>query len=141
MLTGGVITLAMQYDPAPEFGDRLDLDLGRVLAHDNVGLDAQPRCRKCNTLCMIARGSGDYAATLRCGAQLLHLVVGAPQLETKDRLQVFPLQPDPAVDPVREPGRGLERRLHGNVVDTRLKNLFNVLADHEFTATERARTV
>ena len=59
----------------------------------------------------------DHAAAQRRRRQVGQLVVGAPQLEGKDRLQVLALQQHRVAEARGEPRRRLQRRLDRHVVD------------------------
>ena len=66
---------------------------------------------------MVAGRGADDAARQLFGRQGRDLVVGAPDLEREDRLQVLALLQHRPTEPYGEPGQGIERRLDRHVID------------------------
>ncbi len=65
---------------------------------------------------------GKFRVVERC-----ELVVCAPQLERKHRLQVLALQPDLVVQSLRQIAGPLEGRLDGYVINRRIPDLLHVV--------------
>ena len=84
-----------------------DLDLRCSDRHHDGGAALEFLARQRDALRMITRGCGDHAAFEHIPRQLHHLVVGAAQLERKDRLHVLALQQQRVVDPRRQIGGAL----------------------------------
>ena len=92
MSRGLVITIAVKNNSGTESSNRLDLDVRRVPAHDNHGINAQlPRGQR-HTLGVIARRGGDHTFGPRGGVKLFDSVISAAQFEAVDGLLVFALQ-------------------------------------------------
>jgi hypothetical protein len=64
------------------------------------------------------------------GRKVDDLVVGAAQLEGKNRLQIFALEQHPVADPRRERRCVIERGFDRDVVDPRSENSFEVVRMH-----------
>ena len=78
---------------------------------------AEPPGGKRHALGMIAGARGDDAARPFDVLQVRNLVVGAAELEAEDGLQILALEQDLVLQPPRQAGRQIERRLTRHVVD------------------------
>ena len=130
MLEGVVEVVAPQHDLAAEVEHGLHLDVRRGLRHHDHRGDATTARRERDALGMVAGGGADHAAACDLVVDAGNLVVGAAELERKDRLQVFALEQDVVAEAATQaPGR-LERRFDGDVVDARLEDAFDVTFLH-----------
>ena len=86
--------VARQLHFGAEIANRIHLDLRRRPRHHDESGHAEVSRRERHALGMIAGAGGEHAARPLVGRQVRHAVVGAPQLEAEDRLQVFTLQED-----------------------------------------------
>jgi hypothetical protein len=66
-----------------------------------------------------------------CGGQMRHFVVRAAQLEAEYALHVFALQIHAMTHSLRERCRQFQRRLFGNVIDTRGEDFLQVVGAHD----------
>lgn len=72
---------------------------------------------------------GNHALPPLLLTQMRHLVVRAPQLEAKDRLQVLPLEQDAAFQPCAKVLGMMQRRLLDCFVHPRREDELHVLED------------
>ena len=87
-----VVVVAVQDHLGAQVHHRLHLDMRRGLRHhDDGGNGTLPR-RERHALRVVAGGGADHATLGRSLRQVRDLVVGAAQLERKDRLQVLALE-------------------------------------------------
>ncbi len=103
--------------------DGLDLDLGCRLRHDDDGLEVEVSGGVGHTLGMVAGAGGDDSPGPLLGREVGNAVVGAPQLEAEDRLQILALEEDVLTQSAGEMGSSFERGLPGHVVDTAGQNV------------------
>ena len=66
---------------------------------------------------LLTRGTSDHAAPPLVFIQMGHLIVGAPQLEAKDWLEVFALEEDFAFETIAEIQSGSQGGLGYDFVD------------------------
>jgi len=130
VLIGGVVNVPVQHHFGTEVHHRLHLDGRRGLRHHDQRRDAALTRRQRHALCMIAGRSADYSALRDRRRQMGNLVVRAAQLEREHRLQVFALEQDLIAQSTRQPRRGIQRRLDGDVVDARLEYALQVIIGH-----------
>ncbi|MPM92672.1 hypothetical protein SDC9_139807 [bioreactor metagenome] len=130
MRIGVRVGLSREYHFSTAGPDRIDLDLRGGARHDDDCAYAKLLGRQGDALRVIAGRCADHA-TLEClGRQLDHLVIGPPQLEAEYRLHVLALDQHRIPRPRRQPRRNLQRRLHGDVVNLRVEDLFEVVGVH-----------
>ena len=127
---GLLIGVAREHDVRTEVAHGVDLDAGRIATHHDVRPDPQPLRSKRHALGVIASGGGDHATVTILRGEARHLVVRAPHLERENRLQVLPLQSDAVTQAGRNDRRILQRRLQGDVVDARGKDLLDDGFEH-----------
>ena len=111
------VAVARQHDLRPHGLDRLDLDLGRGLRHHDDGLQTEVSGRVGHALGVVAGAGSDDAPRLLLRTQVGDAVVGPPQLEAEDGLEVLALEQHPRAETTRQARGVLERRLPGHVVD------------------------
>jgi hypothetical protein len=92
MRIGVVVRLARQHHFTAKGSHRLHLDLRRRRRHDDHRPTAELGRRQRHALRMIAGRRTDHATLQLFGREMNDLVVGAAQLEGKNRLQVFALE-------------------------------------------------
>ncbi|MDT4851377.1 hypothetical protein FQZ97_855560 [compost metagenome] len=127
MVVGVRVALTMQHDLATKAAHRIDLDLRRGGRHDDHRPCAQLAPAQRHALGMIAGRSADHAVLELLGREVRHLVVGAAQLETEDRLLVFALEQHRVVQPLAQVACRLQRRLHRHVIHASGQDLFQVV--------------
>ena len=117
MALGRGVVVANQYHLCAHAANRLHLDLRRGPRHhdDRVGLErprrvGDPTDRGC-------RRSRSHTAGPTVWCQVGNLVVGAPQLEAEDRLQILPFQQYLGADAGGQTRGGVEGGLARDVVD------------------------
>ena len=125
-----VVVIAVQHHLGAKVEDRLHLDVGSGLRHDDHRGDAAAVRGERHALGVIAGGGAHHAATGSQLGQVSDAVVGAAQLEREHRLQVLALEQHAVPEPAREPCRKLEGRFDGDVVDARLENSLDVGTRH-----------
>ena len=94
---GRVVVIAVQHHLGPPGGNSPDLHLRRGDRHHDHGPAAQLLGPQGNSLGMVAGAGGNHTPLQLGRTQAHHLVVGTPQLEAEDRLQVLPLKQYPVV--------------------------------------------
>ena len=87
---GFIIIVTVQNNLRPQTFDRIDLDLGRGLGHDNDGLDPQFLGGQRDSLGMVPGGSRDHAGPFFLIGQRRNPVIRPPQLVGKNRLLILP---------------------------------------------------
>ena len=127
MGAGGVEAVAEQDDLAAKATHGIDLDGGRRGRHDHHGADTQPRSGEGDTLGVIAGRGADDAAGALLGGEVGDAVMGAANLEGKDRLHVLALDQHIAPEAGGEQFHGLERGLLGNLIDGRGQDLADII--------------
>ena len=117
LAAGGVVVVAVQHHLGAAIQHRLHLHLGGGDRHHDHGPAAQGLGPEGHSLGVIAGAGGNHAQRQLLGAEARHLVVGAPQLETEHRLQVFSFQQHPVGEAGRQGGGRIQGRLDGHVID------------------------
>ena len=106
----------------------LDLDGGRGHGHDDGSLAAQLARAKGNALSMIASRGGNNAPAQFFIGKVRHLVVGASNLEGKNRLEVFALEQNIIAGAARKTDRLVQRGFYRHVVHAAQKDTVQVFA-------------
>ena len=126
-----VVIVTLQHDLAAEIHHGLHLDVGRRPGHHDERENAALARSECHALGVIACRRRDHAACGDSRRQMRDLVVRAPQLEGKDRLQVLALQEHLIAEAARQARGGIERRFDRHVVNACLEDSFDVVGRHE----------
>jgi len=129
--------VAMQHHFTAARAHAFDLDLRGGLGHHNSCLDPQHLGSQGQALRMVARRRRDYAACALFSRQLSQLVVRAANLEREHRLQVFALEPNLVTQPLGELAGSLQGGFHGDVVNARGEDFFDVVFKHRQASTSR----
>ena len=117
----------MQHYLATPMTDSVDLDLRRGDRHDDGGSDAELLRREGNALGMIAGRGTDDALVARRRREACDAVIGAADLERKDRLQVLALQQDLAVKARAEARHRVKGALDRHVIDTGIEDAADII--------------
>jgi hypothetical protein len=107
--------------------DRVHFHDRRGHRHHYHGARAEALGREGYALRVVARRGADHPSVEGLAGQPHHLIVGAAQLERKDALRVLALEQQGIVQPCRQVGRLLERRLDRHVVDPRGQDLLEIV--------------
>ena len=129
MIVGVVEGVAVQDHARVPAADRLHLDGRRCARHDDRGPNAEFLGRQGHALGVVAGRGADHPALQRLARKPGHLVVGAAQLEGKDRLQVLALEQDWVAEPGGEARHGVERALDRDIVDPGRQHLAGIAGE------------
>ena len=109
---------------------RRHLDFRRGPRHDDERANPEPGSRQGDALRVVAGARGDHTAAALGVGEAGDSVVGAPDLEAEDRLQILTFEEHAVCQPVRQHRCHVERRLARDVVDAARQDL----ADDGFKA-------
>src|SRR5262245_5348242 len=104
-------------DLRSEIANGVYLDLRGRLRHDDERVKAEMAGSECHALRVIAGAGRDDAAPAFISAQVRDAVVGATQLVTEDRLEIFALEKHLVAKTPRQAWTRIERCLLRHVVD------------------------
>ncbi len=108
----------------------IHLDLGGGGRHDDDRGNPEPQRRERHPLGMVARRSRDDAVLPFFEGEACDLVVGPPELEGKDGLEVLPFQKDPVPQAFFQQWSRIQGGFGRDLIDLGLQDLLDVLARH-----------